>query len=80
MRHYEDPPPGTPSHRSYLCFAWLCLFDVCGGRVLGNPTTIGWGNVWAAVGLADQGRGRFFLLIVVVDDSNESAVLGRSAS
>jgi len=58
----------------------LRLLDVCGGRVLGNPTTIGWGNVRAAAGFADQGRGRFILFVIVVDDSKESAALGRSAS
>ena len=45
MRHREDPPPGTPSRHSYLCFAWVRLLDVRGGRVLGDPTTIGRGTI-----------------------------------
>jgi hypothetical protein len=51
-----------------------------GGRVLDDPTTIGRGNVQTAAGLADQGRGCFFLFIVIVDDSKESAALRCSAS
>jgi hypothetical protein len=52
---------------------------MCSGWVLGDPTTISRGNIRAAVGLADQGRGCFFLFIVV-NNSKESVALRRSAS
>jgi hypothetical protein len=58
----------------------LRLLDVCGGRVLGDPTTIGRGNIWSALGLADQGRGCFFLFIVIVNESKESVALRHLAS
>ena len=80
MRCHEDPPLGTPSRCSHLHLAWARLLDVCGGRVLGDPTTISRGHVWTAARLIDQGRGCFFLFIVVVDDSKESADLRRLAS
>ena len=80
MRHCEDPSPGITSRRSCFCLAWVRLLNVCGGRIFGDPTTISRGNVWAAAGLVDQGRGRFFLFIIIVDNSKKSAALWCSAS
>jgi hypothetical protein len=68
------------SRRSCFCFAWARLLNVCGGRILGDPTTISRGNVWAAMGLADQGWGHFFLFNVIVDNTKEMAALWCPAS
>jgi len=68
------------SRRSCFCLAWARLLDVCDGRIFGDLTTISRANVWAAVWPVDQGRGRFFLFIVVVDNSKKSTALWCSAS
>ena len=80
VRSCEDPSPSTTSRHSCLCLAWVRLLDVCGGRIFSDPTTISRGDVWAAAGLVDQGQGRFFLFIIVVDNSKKSVMLWCSAS
>ena len=51
VRRNEDPSPGSPSRRRRLCSSWSCLLDVRGRRIIGNPTTVAWGDVGAARGL-----------------------------
>ena len=74
----EDPSPSSPSRHRRLRSSWPCLLDVRGRRILGNPTSVARCNVGAVAGSADQGRGRL-LLVIIVDNSNKPAALGRSA-
>jgi len=55
------------------------LLGVRGRWVLVNLTTIARGDIRAAAGSVDQGRGRLFLFVIIVDDSNKSVALGCSA-
>ena len=75
VRCSEDPSPGSPSRCRHFCSPRSCLLDVRGRWVLGNATTVAWGDIGAAVWPTDQGWGRL-LLLIVLDDPNKPSALG----
>ena len=77
VRRSEDPSSGSPSRHRRFCSPRSDLLNVRGRWVLGNTTTVVWGDVRAAAGSADQGWGRL-LLINVVDDPDKPSTLGCS--
>jgi len=79
VRRREDPSPGSPGRRCCLGRPWSRLLDVRGRRISGNTTSVARGNIRAAAGPADQGWGRlFFLVVIVINNSDKPAPLGRS--
>ena len=79
MRRREEPSPGPPSRRCCFCSSRTYRLDVRGRRVPGYPTSVDRRDVRAAAWSPDQGRGRFILFIVVVDNPHKPATLGGMA-
>ena len=78
VRCREEPSPSSPGRRCCLGCPWARLLDVRGRRISSNPTSIARGDIRAAMGSADQSWGRLFFLVVVINNSDKPAPLGRS--
>ena len=76
--HREEPSPSCPGRCYCLGRPWSRLLDVRGRWISGNPTFVARGDIGAATGSADQSWGRLFFLVVVVNNSDKPAPLGRS--
>jgi len=78
VRRREEPSPSSPGRCSCLDRPRSRQLDVRGRQISGNPTSIAWGDIWAAAGSADQCWGRFFSLLIVVNNSDKPTPLGHS--
>ena len=79
VRRREEPSPSSPGRRCCLGRPWSRLLNVSGRQISGNPTSVARGDIRAAAGSADKSWGRLFFLVVIINNSDKSAPLGRSS-